>query len=80
MLITLFQMATKIQHEGFRRTVYAYSNHIIYGVMIYFPKKKNMSKHNIILIIFKFCVYKITLTELLPNLKCTYDRIYQINK
>ena len=62
-------MATKIQHEGFSCTVYAYSNNSIYDVMIYFPKKKNMSKHNIILIIFKLCASKITLIVLIPNLK-----------
>ena len=43
-------------------------------------KKKNMSKHNIILIIFKCCVSKITLIVMLPNLKFTYDMIDHIDK
>ena len=34
-------MATNIKLEGFNLTVYAYSNNIIDGVMIYFPKTKN---------------------------------------
>ena len=40
MWINILQMATKIQHEGLSRMVYAYSNNSIYGVMIYFPKKE----------------------------------------
>ena len=39
-----------------------------------------MSKHNIIIIIFKFCVSKITLIVLLPNLKLMYDHIDHIDK
>ena len=39
-----------------------------------------MSKHDIILIIFKLCVSKIYLIVLIPNLECTDDQIYYINK
>ena len=39
-----------------------------------------MSKHDIILIIFKFCVYIIYLIVLLPNSKCMYDHINNIAK
>ena len=41
MFITLLQMETKIQHEGFSRTMYAYSNSIFYGAMVYFSPKPN---------------------------------------
>ena len=65
-------MTTKIQCEGSISTVYAYSNNNIYGVMVILLEKKgNMSKHDIMLIIFKFCVSQIYLIVLLPNLKCT---------
>ena len=39
-----------------------------------------MSKHDIILIIFKCCVSKFYIIVLLPNLKLTYDNIGQIDK
>ena len=39
-----------------------------------------MSKHDIMLIIFKFYVSKIYLVVLLPNFKHTYDKINQIGK
>ena len=39
-----------------------------------------MLKHNILLIIFKLCVSKITLIVMLPNLKYTFDQINQIDK
>ena len=80
MLINLLRMETKIQHEGFSHMVYAYSNNSIHGVMIYLPKKENVSKHNILISIFKCCVSKTTFIVLLPNLKRTYDQIYQIIK
>ena len=34
-------MAIKIEHEGFIRIVYTYSNNSIDGVMIYFSNKDN---------------------------------------
>ena len=43
-------------------------------------KKKKMSNHDIILIIFRCCVSKIYFISLLPNLKCTEDQSNQINK
>ena len=39
-LITMLEMETKIQHEGFIHTVHAYSNNSIYGVMTYCQKKE----------------------------------------
>ena len=80
MLINLLRIETKIQDEGFSHMVYAYSNNSIHGVMIYFSKQKNMSKIEIILIIFKSCVYNFFLIVMLPNLKCMYDQINQIDK
>ena len=44
------------------------------------PKKENMSKHDIMLIIFKCCVYKFYLILLLTNLKLTDVQIDNINK
>ena len=49
-------------------------------MVILLKKKENMSKHDKILIIFKFCVSKMYLIVLLPNIKCTYDQINQIDK
>ena len=49
-------------------------------MVILLEKKKNMSKHDIILIIFKWCASKIYLIVLIPNLKCMYDEINQIDK
>ena len=37
-------MVTKIQHEGFSYTVYAYWNNSVYGAMIYGPKKEKYVK------------------------------------
>ena len=34
-----------------------------------YGKNKNMSKHDIIIIIFKWCVYKVYLIVMIPNLK-----------
>ena len=49
---------------------------IVYMVLWYiFQKKKNIPKHNIILIIFKCCVSKTTLIVLITYLKYTYDHI-----
>ena len=48
--------------------------------MIIFQKKKNMSKHDIILIIFKLCVSKIYLLVLLTNLKSMENHINQVDK
>ena len=39
-----------------------------------------MSKHDIILTIFKWFVYRIYLMLLIPNLKRTYNQINQIDK
>ena len=33
-------MEANRQHEGFIRTVYAYLNNYIHGVMIYFPREE----------------------------------------
>ena len=44
------------------------------------PKKGNMLKHDILLIIFKCCVCKITLIAILPNSKLMYNQINDINK
>ena len=43
-------------------------------------KKVNMSKYDIIQIIFKFRVSKMYLIVLLPNIKRTYDQINLIGK
>ena len=43
-------------------------------------EKGNMSKYNIIHIIFKFCVSQIYLIVMLPNIKLTYDQIGPIEK
>ena len=74
-------MVNKIQHQGLSRTLYTYSNNSIYGVMVIFTEKtENISKHDIILIIFKWRVSEIYLRLLIPNLQCTYDQINQVNK
>ena len=73
-------MANYRKHEGFSRTVYAYSNNNIDGVMIYCPKNKNISKLEIILIIFKCCVSETYPIVLLPNLERMYDHIHHIDR
>ena len=80
MLITVLQMSMNRQCEGFSLTVYAYSNNSIDGAIIYFSKNKNMSKLEIILIIFKCCESKIYIIILLPKLKCTHNQIDYIGK
>ena len=78
-LISVCQVATNRNREGLSRIVYAYLNNIIYGVIIYFTKKKKKAKLEIILIIFKSCVSEIYDTVLLPNLKRTYGQIKHID-
>ena len=68
-------MTTKRQREGSSRMVYTNLNNRIYGVMAILLKEGNMSKHDIMLIIFKCFVYKMYLIVLLPNLKLTYNNI-----
>ena len=43
-------------------------------------QKKNMSKYDIINIIFKCCVSQMYIIVLLPNIKRMYDQIDQIGK
>ena len=43
-------------------------------------KKGNVSKYDIIQIIFKCCVLQMYLIVLLPNIKRMYDQIDQIEK
>ena len=43
-------------------------------------KKVNMSKYDIIQIIFKFCVSQMYLIVILPNIKRMYDQIGLVEK